>query len=167
MIRVAVLTVSDSAVAGTRQDRSGPALVERILSLGGQLGWQIARTKLVIDEVGEIAAVMTEMADSGEIDVILSTGGTGLGPRDVTPEAVRSVAQREVPGFGEIMRAKGRDSTPMASLSRSGAYTRGAALIVTLPGSPRGAVESLEAVMDLIPHAVNLLHGRTEHDAKP
>jgi molybdopterin adenylyltransferase len=166
MIRVAVLTVSDSAVAGTREDRSGPALVERISKLGGQLGWQIAKTKLVRDEVGEIAAAMAELADSGEVDVVLSTGGTGLALRDVTPEAAKSVAGREAPGFGEIMRAKGRNSTPMASLSRSGAYTRGAALIVTLPGSPRGAVESLEAVMDLIPHAVNLLHGRTEHDAK-
>jgi len=163
MIRVAVITVSDSAVAGTREDRSGPALVERV----AQLGWQTAGTKLVIDEVGEIAAAMTELADSGEIDVILSTGGTGLSPRDVTPEAARSVASKEAPGFGEIMRAKGRNSTPMASLSRGGAYTRGAALIVILPGSPRGAVESLEAVMDLIPHAVNLLHGRTEHNAKP
>jgi molybdopterin adenylyltransferase len=163
VIRVAVITVSDSAVAGTREDRSGPALVERV----AQLGWQIAQTRVVIDDVGEISAAMTELADSGKIDVILSTGGTGLSPRDVTPEAAQSVAAREVPGFGEIMRAKGRDSTPMASLSRSGAYTRGAALIVTLPGSPRGAVESLEAVVDLIPHAVNLLHGRTEHDAKP
>jgi molybdopterin adenylyltransferase len=162
MIRAAVITVSDSAVAGTREDVSGPALVDRVT----QLGWQIAKTKLVIDEVGEIAAVMSEMADTGEIDVILSTGGTGLGPRDVTPEAARSVAHREAPGFGEVMRAKGRHSTPMASLSRGGGYTRGAVLIVTLPGSPRGAVESLEAVMDLIPHAVNLLHGRTEHDAK-
>jgi|SRR5271163_3135435 len=167
MIRFAVITVSDSAVAGTRADRSGPALAERVKERGGQLGWQIAQTKLVRDEVGEIAAAMTELADSGEIDVVLTTGGTGLAARDVTPEAARSVAGREVPGFGEVMRAKGRDSTPMASLSRGGAYTRGAALIVTLPGSPRGAVESLEAVMDLIPHAVNLLHGRTEHDAKP
>ncbi len=163
MIRVAVVTVSDSAVAGTRADVSVPALVQRIT----QLGWQIAGTKLVIDEVSEIAAVMKELADSGGIDVILSTGGTGLSPRDVTPEAARSVAAREVPGFGEVMRAKGRNSTPMASLSRSAAYTRGATLILMLPGSPRGAVESLEAVMDLIPHAVNLLHGRTEHDAKP
>lgn len=162
MIRVAVITISDSAVAGTRQDRSGPALVDRVT----QLGWQIAQTRLVADEVSEIAAAMTELAGSGEIDVILSTGGTGLSPRDVTPEAARSVAEREVPGFGEVMRAKGRNSTPLAALSRSAAYTRGAALIVTLPGSPRGAVESLEAVMDLIPHAVNLLHGRTEHDAK-
>src|ERR1700723_227580 len=104
MIRVAVITVSDSAVAGTREDRSGPALVERVK----QLGWQIAETKLVIDEVGEIATAMADLADSGEIDVILSTGGTGLSPRDVTPEAARSVAAKEVPGFGEIMRAKGR-----------------------------------------------------------
>jgi molybdopterin adenylyltransferase len=161
-IRVAVITISDSAVAGTREDRSGPALADRI----AQLGWQIAGARLVRDEVEEIAAAMSELADSGEIDVIVSTGGTGLSPRDVTPEAVRFVAAREAPGFGEIMRAKGRNSTPMASLSRSGAYARGATLIVTLPGSPRGAVESLEAVMDLIPHAVNLLHGRTEHDAK-
>jgi molybdopterin adenylyltransferase len=159
MIRIAVITVSDSTVAGTREDRSGPALVNRVT----QLGWQIACTKLVPDEVDEIAAIMAELADAGEIDVVLSTGGTGLSPRDVTPEAARSVAGREIPGFGEIMRAKGRDSTPMASLSRSGAYSRAAALIVTLPGSPRGAVESLEAVMDLIPHAVNVLHGRTEH----
>jgi len=162
MIRVAVITVSDSAVAGTRTDVSGPKLVER----AAQLGWEIAQSKVVIDDVGEIAAAMTELADCGKIDLILSTGGTGLSPRDVTPEAARSVAAKEVPGFGELMRAKGRDSTPMASLSRSGAYTRGSALIVTLPGSPRGAVESLEAVMNLIPHAVNLLHGRTEHDAK-
>jgi molybdopterin adenylyltransferase len=163
VIRVAVVTVSDSAVAGTRADQSGPALVERIM----QLGWQIATTRLVKDEMSEIAAAIVELADSGEVDVVLSTGGTGLAPRDVTPEAARSVAGREAAGFGEVMRAKGRSSTPMAALSRSEAYTRGAALIVTLPGSPRGAVESLEAVMDLIPHAVNLLHGRTEHDAKP
>jgi molybdopterin adenylyltransferase len=159
MIRVAIITISDSTVAGTREDRSGPALADRVT----QLGWQIACTKSVPDEVGQIAALMTELADTGEVDVVLSTGGTGLAPRDVTPEAVRSIADREIPGLGEIMRAKGRNSTPMASLSRNGAYSRGTALIVTLPGSTRGAVESLEAVMDLIPHAVNLLHGRTEH----
>jgi molybdopterin adenylyltransferase len=162
VIRVAVITVSDSAVVGAREDRSGPALVELVI----KLGWQIARTGLVRDEMSEIAAVMSELADSGEVDVVLSTGGTGLAPRDVTPEAARSIAHREAPGFGEVMRAKGRGSTVMASLSRGAAYTRGETLIVTFPGSPRGAVESLEAVMDLIPHAVNLLHGRTEHDAK-
>ena len=163
MIRIAILTISDSAAAGTREDRSGPALAERAT----QFGWQIAQLKLVRDEMSEIAEAMTRLADSGIIDVILSTGGTGMAPRDVTPEAVRTVAEREIPGFGEVMRAKGRESTPMAALSRSGAYSRGPVLILTLPGSPRGAVQSLEAVADLIPHAVNLLHGQTEHHAQP
>ncbi len=163
MIRVAVLTISDSAVAGTREDRSGPALAERIK----QFGWQVALRRLMKDEAGEIAAAMAEVADSGQVDVILSTGGTGLALRDVTPEAAKSIAHREAPGFGEVMRATGRAFTPLAALSRGGGYTRGTALILTLPGSPRGAVESLEAVADLIPHAVNLLHGKTEHHAQP
>ena len=159
MIRVAILTVSDSAVAGTREDRSGPALEERVLALG----WMATLKRLVRDEVYEISAELSALAHSGEVDVILSTGGTGISPRDVTPEAVRSVAPREIPGFGEVMRAEGRKSTVFAALSRSGAYTLGEVLIVTFPGSPRGAIDSLNAVADLIPHAVNLLHGRTEH----
>lgn len=163
MIRVAIITVSDSAVAGTREDKSGPALEERVLTLG----WTVNVKKLVRDDIHAIARELSALADSGEIDVILSTGGTGMAPRDVTPEAAHSVSRREVPGFGELMRAEGRKSTPFASLSRSSAYIVGSALILTLPGSPRGAVESLEAVADLIPHAVNLLHGRTEHHAKP
>jgi molybdopterin adenylyltransferase len=159
MIRVAILTVSDSAVAGAREDRSGPALEERVLALG----WMATQKRLVRDEVYEISAEVSALAHSGEVDVVLSTGGTGIAPRDVTPEAVRAVAPREVPGFGEVMRAEGRKSTVFAALSRSGAYTLGEVLIVTLPGSPRGAIDSLNAVVDLIPHAVNLLHGRTEH----
>ncbi|HEY4363116.1 MAG TPA: MogA/MoaB family molybdenum cofactor biosynthesis protein [Bryobacteraceae bacterium] len=161
MIRVSVITISDSGVAGTRADRSGPALEARVR----ELGWQIAATKLVPDEAKTIAAVVTELSDSGETDLILCTGGTGLAPRDVTPEAIRPIADREVPGFGEVMRAEGRKSTPYAALSRSTAFTRGASLILTFPGSPRGAVESLDAVAALIPHAVNLLQGRTEHHA--
>ncbi len=163
MIRVAVLTVSDSAVAGTREDRSGPALEERVLGLG----WKVAVKRLVRDEVFEISAELSGLAHSGDVDVILSTGGTGIALRDVTPEAARAVAPREIPGFGEVMRAEGRKSTAFAALSRSGAYTLGEVLIVTLPGSPRGAIESFNAVADLIPHAVNLLHGHTEHKAKP
>jgi molybdopterin adenylyltransferase len=163
MIRVAVLTVSDSAAAGTREDRSGPALEERVLGLG----WKMARKKLVRDEVYEISAGVSDLAHSGEVDVILSTGGTGVALRDVTPEAVRAVAPREIPGFGEVMRAEGRKSTAFAALSRSGAYTLGVVLIVTLPGSPLGAIESLNAVADLIPHAISLLHGHTAHEAKP
>lgn len=160
MIRVAILTVSDSASAGTREDASGPALAEQ----ARQNGWQIAQTKLVKDDMTEIAQAVAGWADSGDADLILCTGGTGLALRDVTPEAVRSVAAREVPGFGEVMRAEGRKSTKFSALSRSAAFTRGAALILALPGSPRGAVESLKAVMDLIPHAVNLLHGQTSHE---
>jgi molybdenum cofactor synthesis domain-containing protein len=157
MIRVAILTVSDSAAAGTREDRSGPALEERVLALG----WMTALKRLVRDEVYEISAEVSALAHSGEVDVVLSTGGTGISPRDVTPEAIRAVAPREIPGFGEVMRGEGRKSTVFAALSRSGAYTLGEVLIVILPGSPRGAVDSLNAVADLIPHAVNLLHGRT------
>jgi molybdenum cofactor synthesis domain-containing protein len=159
MIRVAILTISDSAVAGTREDRSGPALEEKAL----ELGWTIAETKLLPDEIQQIAAELVKLADAGVVDVVLTTGGTGLGPRDVTPEAARAVAHREVPGFGELMRSKGRETTPFASLSRGGAVARGGTLIVNLPGSPRGAVESLMTVADLVPHAVDLLHGRTQH----
>jgi molybdopterin adenylyltransferase len=162
-IRVGIVTVSDSAVAGTRGDLSGPALEKRVQ----ELGWQVTLKKLVRDEVHDISREFAALVDSGEVDVVLSTGGTGIAPRDVTPEAARTVAKRDVPGFGELMRAEGRKHTQFASLSRGEAYTCGAALLITLPGSPAGAVESLNAVAELIPHAVNLLHGRTEHHAKP
>jgi molybdopterin adenylyltransferase len=159
MVRVAVLTISDSAVAGTRADLSGPALEQRVR----ELGWIVAAKKLLPDEVMDIAKALTELADAGEIDLIVTTGGTGLAPRDVTPEATRAAAHREVPGFGEIMRLEGLKTTHFAPLSRSGAATRGSTLIVNLPGSPRGALDSFNAVAHLIPHAVDLLHGRTKH----
>ena len=161
MIKVAILTISDSAVAGTREDRSGPAVAEKVKALG----WSIVAREVLRDEKGEIAAAMTTLVGLGQIDVVLTTGGTGLGPRDVTPEATKSVADREIAGFGELMRAEGRKTARFASLSRGGAAASGSTLIVNLPGSPRGAVESLLAVADLIPHAVDLLHGRTEHKA--
>ena len=159
MIRVAVLTISDSAVAGTREDRSGPAVAEKAQSLG----WSIVAREVLKDDVEEIAAAMRRLIDQGIAEVVLTTGGTGLGPRDVTPEAAKAVADREIPGFGEVMRAEGRKAVRFAALSRGGAAARGRGLIVNLPGSPKGAVESLVAVADLIPHAVDLLHGRTEH----
>jgi molybdenum cofactor synthesis domain-containing protein len=157
MIRVAIVTVSDSSVAGTREDRSGPALAQRVAALG----WSVAETHLVADDRDQISALLKTL----ETDVALTTGGTGVAPRDVTTEATRAVADREIEGFGEVMRSEGRKSTPLAALSRGGGYTRGAVLIVNLPGSPRGAVESLDAVAGLIPHVVDLLHGRTEHGA--
>jgi molybdopterin adenylyltransferase len=159
VIRVGVVTISDSAVAGTREDRSGPAIQAR----AAELGWSIVATRLVDDSIEHIATALSGMADSGTVDVVLATGGTGVAPRDVTPEALRAVAHREIPGFGELMRSEGRKSTKFASLSRGGAVTRGTTLLVSLPGSPRGAVDSLSAVADLIPHVIDLLHGHTEH----
>lgn len=159
MIRAAILTISDSAVAGTREDRSGPALEAKVT----ELGWSVVNRLTLPDEGDHISNALRDLADSGAVDVILTTGGTGLAPRDVTPEAARRVADREVPGFGELMRAEGLKATKFAPLSRSAAWTRGTALILNLPGSPKGAVESLVAVAYLVPHAVDLLHGRTEH----
>jgi len=144
MIRAFVVTISDGVSAGTREDLSGAALVKH----AEELGWQVAGTKVVPDELQQIATLLIELADGGSVDLILTTGGTGLGPRDVTPEAARAIGHRDVPGFGEVMRAEGRKKTRFASLSRSGAVTRGAALILTLPGSPKGAVESLIAVAE-------------------
>src|SRR6266404_3994058 len=162
MIRVAVVTISDSAVAGTREDRSGPALRARVT----ELGWSVAETRLVADDAEAISATLLTLADAG-VDVILTTGGTGVAPRDVTPEAVRRIADREIPGFGELMRSEGLKSTKLAPLSRGGAVTRGATLIVSVPGSPRGSIDSLNAVAHLIPHVVDLLQGRTEHREQP
>jgi molybdenum cofactor synthesis domain-containing protein len=159
VIQVAIVTISDSAAAGTREDLSGPALEQRAV----ELGWTVAQRALVPDERTLIAKTVANLCI---FDVILTTGGTGLAPRDVTPEAIKMIAEREVPGFGELMRGEGLKSTRFAMISRGGAVTRASALIVMLPGSPRGAVESLNAVSDLIPHVVDLLHGRTEHKEK-
>ncbi len=159
MIRVAVVTTSDSAMAGTREDKSGPALEARV----AEHGWTLVSRHLVPDEEDVIRALLRSLVGEGATDLILTTGGTGLAPRDVTPEATRAVASREVPGFGEKMRADGLKQTKFAPLSRSAAFTAGTVLILNLPGSPKGAVESLEAVAELIPHAVDLLHGKTEH----
>jgi molybdopterin adenylyltransferase len=159
VIQIAVVTVSDSAVAGTREDRSGPALRDRAAALG----WTVSAMELVPDEPEQIAAVLVRLANSGEVSVILTTGGTGVALRDITPEATRAVIQREIPGLGELMRAEGLKFTPTAVLSRGLAGVRGRTLIVNLPGSPKGAVESLDAIAKLVPHIVDLLEGRTSH----
>lgn len=163
MIRAAIVTISDGVVAGTREDRSGAALIAAI----EQMGWLAAKTLVLPDVAAAISAALSELADSGAIDIAITTGGTGIAPRDVTPEAVRAIADREIPGLGEVMRSEGRKSTKFAPLSRGGGYTRGRMLILCLPGSPRGAVDSLNAVVDLAPHVIDLLNGRTEHDQKP
>jgi len=159
MTSAAVLTISDSVSAGARADRSGPAVRERL----EQLGWSVSVMEAIPDEISEISARLATLADGGQVSAIFTTGGTGLAPRDVTPEATRAVIEREIPGFGEVMRARGRESTPLASLSRSMAGTRGKVLIVNLPGSPKAAVESLNAIVELVPHVLELLRGQTEH----
>jgi molybdenum cofactor synthesis domain-containing protein len=163
MIKLAVVTISDSVVAGTRQDRSGPALRDRAHALG----WVVSALELVADETGDIAASLRRLADSGEVSVILTTGGTGVAPRDITPEATRGVIEREIPGLGELMRAEGLKFTPTAVLSRGLAGIRGRTLIVNLPGSPKGAVESFDAIAKLVPHIVDLMEGKTGHDDVP
>jgi molybdopterin adenylyltransferase len=163
MIQVAIVTVSDSAVAGTREDRSGPKLRERAEALG----WTVAAQELVPDETGQISSLLQRLADSGRFSVILTTGGTGVALRDMTPEATRAVIEREIPGVAEVMRAEGRKATPLAALSRAVAGIRGRTAIINLPGSPKGAVESLDAISKLVPHIVNLLEGRTDHADVP
>jgi molybdopterin adenylyltransferase len=161
MIRAAIVTISDGVSAGTREDRSGAALAKR----AGELGWTVEETHVVPDETLAISTLIGALIASRAIDVVVTTGGTGAGPRDVTPEAVRSIADREIPGFGELMRSEGLKKTRFAPLSRSAAYTKVKTLILTLPGSPKGAIESLDAVAYLVTHVVDLLNGRTEHHA--
>jgi molybdopterin adenylyltransferase len=158
----ALITVSDSVSAGSRVDKSGQAVRQRLESRG----WKVAIVEALPDEADEISSRLQELADSGSVAAIFTTGGTGIALRDVTPEATRRILDREIPGFGELMRAKGRESTPLAILSRSLAGTRGKVLIINLPGSPRGALESLDAILELVPHVLDLLGGRTEHATK-
>jgi molybdenum cofactor synthesis domain-containing protein len=158
-MRVAILTVSDKGSRGERADTSGDAIAEFVVGNGGEV---CART-VVADERAEIAAAIKAWCDGDGIDLVLTTGGTGLAPRDVTPEAVMDVAERTVPGIAEAMRAEGLRHTPMSMLSRSIAVTRGKTLIITLPGSEKGVRESLAAIITVLLHAVDLLQGRTEH----
>jgi molybdopterin adenylyltransferase len=158
-MRVAILTISDSVSRGTNKDASGPALRERCV----QLGWEIATEVVLPDEPEAIRDRLIFLADSGAADVILTTGGTGIGPRDSTPEATTQACQKLLPGIGELMRDEGRKKTPRAVLSRAVAGVRGRTLIINLPGSPRGAIESLDAVADLLPHALQVLGG-ARHD---
>lgn len=148
-----VLTISDSASRGEREDKSGPAVVAEL----EKLGCRIAATEIISDDREFIASRLREYADRGDINLICTTGGTGFSPRDNTPEATRSVIEREAPGLAELMRFKSLDSTPLAPLSRAVCGIRGRTLIINLPGSVRGAVENFTAIRSAIPHAIGLL----------
>jgi molybdopterin adenylyltransferase len=161
-MRAAVLTVSDSVHQGTRTDMSGPSVAEALT----KASWQVAGVTVLPDDRALLGRWLADTADRGEVDAIFSTGGTGVAARDVTPEATREVLDREIPGIGELMRLEGRKSTPLAVLSRGLAGTRKQTLIVNLPGSPKGAVESLAAVLPIASHVIALLRGQTEHPVK-
>ncbi|MBL8168771.1 MAG: MogA/MoaB family molybdenum cofactor biosynthesis protein [Acidobacteria bacterium] len=152
-IKAVVLTISDSAAQGAREDLSGPAVVEELQKLKAE----IVATEILPDEHDQIAARLRHYADAGLSNLIVTTGGTGLSPRDVTPEATRAVLEREAPGLAEVMRWESLKITPLAALSRAVCGTRGRTLIVNLPGSVRGARENLEAIARTLPHAISLL----------
>ena len=152
-IRFGILTLSDRSSRGERADASGPAIARLIEAEG----WYIAKQSLLPDEESAIHQILIEWSDDGGVDVILTTGGTGFAPRDVTPEATRAVIDREAPGLAEAMRATSLKVTPHAMLSRIVTGIRKKTLIVNLPGSPKGAVENLQVILPVLPHAVQLL----------
>ena len=153
-IRFAIMTVSDRSARGERADASGPALAQLIEAQG----WSVVRQLVLPDEESQIRSNLISWVDSGELDVILTTGGTGFSPRDVTPEATRAVIEREAPGLAEAMRLASLKITSHAMLSRIVTGIRKRVLIINLPGSPKGAVENLEVIVPVLPHAVQLLH---------
>jgi molybdenum cofactor synthesis domain-containing protein len=157
ILTAAVITVSDSCARGERADLSGPTVVEVLK----KLGFRVVATRIVQDDSMQIQNALVHFAL--EVRLIVTTGGTGIAERDVTPEATEAICERLIDGVGERMRLEGAKKTPFAALSRGVCGVRGKTLILNLPGSPSGAVESLEAVVDLIPHALNLLDGKTEH----
>ena len=156
MPRALVLTVSDGVAAGEREDESGRVLAERLAELG-----YAVESAVVPDDEEQIARTVAIGADRHEL--VIATGGTGLGPRDRTPQTLHALLDYEIPGFGEVMRAAGRGSTPLADLSRSLGGVLGRALVVAVPGSPRGALESLAAIEPLLDHALETLGGATRH----
>jgi molybdenum cofactor synthesis domain-containing protein len=159
-IQAAVVTVSDKGAAGQRKDVSGPLLADLLHNLGAQ----VVHQAIVPDERAEIEQVLLMLADELCVDLVVTTGGTGLTPRDVTPEATRAVIEREAPGLAEALRFEGYRRTPLAVLSRGVAGVRGRTLVVNLPGSPKAVREGMETLLPILPHAVKMLRGvDTEH----
>jgi molybdopterin adenylyltransferase len=162
-MKAAILTLSDKGARGERADASGPALEQWL----AERGVQTLHTEIIPDDEDTIVVKLMGWADSGKFDLILTTGGTGVSPRDVTPDATLRVVERVIPGFGEMMRAKSMEKTPRAMISRAIAGIRGNTLIINLPGSPKGAVENLEAVWPAVPHAVEKIQGDQSECAAP
>jgi molybdopterin adenylyltransferase len=152
-LRFGILTVSDRSARGERPDASGPALDEAVKSQG----WRVVRRAILPDDLMSLRDELASWADSDEMDILLTTGGTGFSPRDVTPEATQAVIERAAPGLAEAMRAASLRVTPHAMLSRATAGIRGRTLIINLPGSPKGAIENLQVILPVLPHAVQLL----------
>ena len=160
-LRFGILTASDRSARGERPDTSGPAL-ESIIT---NQGWLVQRTAIIPDDFDELTRILSAWADSGELDVILTTGGTGFSQRDVTPEATLAIIERSAPGIAEAMRAASMQVTPHAMLSRATAGIRKQTLIINLPGSPKGAIENLNVVLPVLPHAVELLQDSPSAEA--
>ena len=160
MIQAAAVTISDKGYRGEREDASGPLLCHLLAEIGAQ----VVATRLIPDEQDQIAALLAELADGGDVDLIVTTGGTGPTPRDVTPEATRTVIEREMPGLAELLRWDGYHRTPFAVLGRGVAGIRGSTLIVNLPGSPKAVREGMEVLAPLLPAAVTLIRGETPVD---
>ncbi len=155
MIRTAILTISDSCSNGTREDISGQTIVDIL----PKNIFQITHKNTIPDDLHKISHELIEFSDNNYVDIVFTTGGTGLGPHDVTPEATASISDKLVPGISEIIRAEGFKKTPNAALSRGIACIRKNTLIINLPGSPKGVQESLEVILTFVPHAIKMMHG--------